>query len=131
MKAEKRITTEEDLRQAGIQGSTTPSAKRVLSHSSLEGGELEFAGAAEIFRKFKDLAVSSWEIEPYTTWKDSLCFSRSASGSLSFHALRIEQPEDDLSFDTSLLVEEHQDFLRNRSQQFGRPNLCANDPSGR
>jgi len=53
MKAEKRITTEEDLRQAGIQGSTTPSAKRVLSHSSLEGGSLSLRGRQRYFANSK------------------------------------------------------------------------------
>ena len=49
MKAEKRVATEEDLRQAGIKGSTTPSAKRVPSHSSLEEGSLSCGGGSDIF----------------------------------------------------------------------------------
>ena len=44
MKAEKRVATQEDLRQAGIKGSATPSAKRVPSHSSLEEGSLSLRG---------------------------------------------------------------------------------------
>ena len=59
MKPERRVATEEDLRQAGIKGSATPSAKRVPSHSSLEEGSLSLRGRQRYFRKFKDLAALS------------------------------------------------------------------------
>ena len=37
MKAEKRVATQEDLRQAGIKGSTTPSAEAAATHPN-QGG---------------------------------------------------------------------------------------------
>jgi len=59
MKPERRVATEEDLKQAGIKGSATPAAKRVPPHSSLEEGSLSLRGRQRYFRKFKDLAALS------------------------------------------------------------------------
>ena len=53
MKAEKRVATEEDLRQAGIKGTTTPSAKRVPPRSSLEEGSLSLRGGRDIFANLR------------------------------------------------------------------------------